>query len=128
VTKVYRSALGREPDRMGRAHYLLELRSGLSDKIKILDDIRFSPEGKAKLTQVKGLLWPYSWKLLRRSLRFAQHTAGLIREQFRSAFELVQHRLHSTEERFLSLEGRLSTLEIGWRKHIPASSSERSKR
>jgi hypothetical protein len=58
VTKVYRGVLGREPDRMGLAHYLLELRSGLSDKIEILGDIRFSPEGKAKGVTVKGLLWP----------------------------------------------------------------------
>lgn len=39
VTKVYCGVLGREPDRMALAPELLELRSGLSDKIEILGNI-----------------------------------------------------------------------------------------
>jgi GT2 family glycosyltransferase len=130
VVHAYHHILAREPDRIGLAHYLLELRSGLSDKIEILGNIRFSPEGKAKRVKVNGLLWPYSCKIFQHSPRYALAASHKIREKLQSltALSLRRGKHSSIEEQGASLEAlkevnaslasRLSVLEDQWNEHI----------
>ena len=55
VRNAYYGILRREPDSGGFTHYLTALREGRFTKIEILGHIRFSPEGKTQMVQVKGL-------------------------------------------------------------------------
>jgi GT2 family glycosyltransferase len=130
VVNAYHHILAREPDRMGLAHYLLELRSGLSDRIEVIGNLRFSPEGRAKGVKVDGLLWPYSWKLVRRSPRYAFNVAQEARRRFlsvrRSRFVSTEKRLTYFESRLSSIEdatalllSRLSAQEAQWNSHLP---------
>jgi O-antigen chain-terminating methyltransferase len=70
VQNAYRAILKRYPDAHGFEQFLEKLRSGQLNKLDILARLRFSPEGRAKKVQVKGLLLPsivrrsYGWPLL----------------------------------------------------------------
>ena len=58
VQAAYRAVLKRSPDQTESLRDLKRLRSGSSNKIDLLADLRFSPEGRAKGVQVNGLLVP----------------------------------------------------------------------
>lgn len=64
LIQAYRSLLDREPDHTGLEFFLDRLASGSTSKIDILREIRYSPEGKHKSTQIIGLLPPIEleWK------------------------------------------------------------------
>jgi len=55
VKNAYRAILKREPDDVGFAQYLRELRSGRFSKIDVLSSIRFSPEGRKANVTIAGL-------------------------------------------------------------------------
>lgn len=55
VRSAYRAILKREPDKLGLTQFLKHLRSGRLNKIDILANMRFSPEGKSKSVRVDGL-------------------------------------------------------------------------
>lgn len=55
VRNAYRALLKREPDDVGYAAYLKNLRSGRFNKIDVLASLRFSAEGKQKGVRVQGL-------------------------------------------------------------------------
>lgn len=55
VQAAYRVVLGRDPDPAGLDSYLSQLRAGASDKIDILGDLRYSPEGRARAVELPGL-------------------------------------------------------------------------
>jgi O-antigen chain-terminating methyltransferase len=55
VRNAYRAILKREPDDVGFAQYLRELRSGRFSKIDVLSSIRFSPEGRKANVTIDGL-------------------------------------------------------------------------
>jgi O-antigen chain-terminating methyltransferase len=55
VRNAYRAILKREPDDVGFAQYLRELRSGRFSKIDVLSSIRFSPEGRKANVPIEGL-------------------------------------------------------------------------
>src|SRR5438552_15681190 len=54
VRTAYKVILRREPDPGGFSHYLRRLRSG-ADKLEILRDLRMSPEGESKGSDLPGL-------------------------------------------------------------------------
>src|SRR5829696_8112706 len=58
VQAAYRAVLKRSPDQTESLRDLRRLRSGHINKIDLLADLRFSPEGRAKGVQVSGLLVP----------------------------------------------------------------------
>lgn len=64
LIQAYRSLLDREPDHTGLEFFLYCSASGSTSKIDILREIRYSPEGKHKSTQIIGLLPPIEleWK------------------------------------------------------------------
>jgi 2-polyprenyl-3-methyl-5-hydroxy-6-metoxy-1,4-benzoquinol methylase len=55
VRNAYRAILKREPDDAGFVQHLRKLRSGLYSKIDILSSLRFSPEGRRRGIEIKGL-------------------------------------------------------------------------
>ncbi len=55
VRKSYLKVLGRRPDPAGAAFFLSRLRGGWGDKIGVLQALRYSAEGKARGTRVRGL-------------------------------------------------------------------------
>lgn len=58
LNAAYQAILKREPDSYGYNYYLEHLREGHLDKVDVLASLRFSPEGKLKDVQVKGLALP----------------------------------------------------------------------
>jgi O-antigen chain-terminating methyltransferase len=58
VQAAYRAVLKRSPDQTESLRDLKRLRSGYVNKIDLLADLRFSPEGRAKGVRVDGLLVP----------------------------------------------------------------------
>ena len=50
----YQALLGREPDASGEAHFLHELRAGLS-KLSVLSALRMSAEGQRRVPELAGL-------------------------------------------------------------------------
>ncbi len=58
LNAAYLAVLKREPDSYGYNYYLEHLREGHLDKVDVLASLRFSPEGKLKNVQVKGLALP----------------------------------------------------------------------
>ena len=58
VQAAYRAVLKRSPEQTESIRDLTRLRSGAVNKIDLLADLRFSPEGRAKGVQVDGLLVP----------------------------------------------------------------------
>ena len=58
VQVAYRAVLKRSPDQTESLRDLRRLRSGHVNKIDLLADLRFSPEGRAKGVRVDGLLVP----------------------------------------------------------------------
>jgi O-antigen chain-terminating methyltransferase len=58
VQAAYRAVLKRSPDETESLRELKRLRSGYSNKVDLLADLRFSSEGRAKGVQVDGLLFP----------------------------------------------------------------------
>jgi SAM-dependent methyltransferase len=54
----YRAVLKRSPDQAESLRDLKRLRSGSINKVDLLADLRFSPEGRTKGTQLDGLLVP----------------------------------------------------------------------
>jgi 2-polyprenyl-3-methyl-5-hydroxy-6-metoxy-1,4-benzoquinol methylase len=82
VRNAYRAILKREPDDVGYAAYLKNLRSGRFNKIDVLASLRFSDEGKRKGVGVQGLTFP---GFLRRLYRvpvlgyLLELTVGLLR-------------------------------------------------
>src|SRR5262249_38665603 len=58
VQAAYRAVLKRSPDQTESLRDLRRLRSGHVNKIDLLADLRFSPEGKAKHVELEGLLVP----------------------------------------------------------------------
>ncbi|WP_250633181.1 class I SAM-dependent methyltransferase [Pinirhizobacter soli] len=59
VETTYRILLRRAADPTGSAAALADLRQGVRNKVHILGDIRFSPEGRERCVHVDGLLLPY---------------------------------------------------------------------
>ncbi|MHA6204603.1 methyltransferase domain-containing protein [Dyella soli] len=59
VETAYRALLRRPADPDGLASCLSDLRNGIRNKVHILGDIRFSPEGMSRGVHVEGLLLPY---------------------------------------------------------------------
>jgi predicted SAM-dependent methyltransferase len=112
VVNAYRRILGREPDQAGLNHFLSELRSARREKIEVLGNLRFSPEGRAKGTRIDGLFWPYFSSVLRHSPRYASRLMAMVRGG--SAAESRADRIPS------DLEARLAAIENGWREHVPA--------
>jgi O-antigen chain-terminating methyltransferase len=55
VRNAYRAILKREPDDVGYAAYLKNLRSGRFNKLDVLASLRFSDEGKRKGVKIQGL-------------------------------------------------------------------------
>ncbi len=55
IRNAYIALLKREPDSKGFEKFLKDLRSGKKDKVQILSEIRYSPEGKEKRVKVKSL-------------------------------------------------------------------------
>ncbi len=66
VRNTYRGLLRREPDVAGFASYLAALRSARLSKTEIIGRIRYSPEGRATGVAVRGLLFPFALRSLRR--------------------------------------------------------------
>ena len=58
VQAAYRAVLKRSPDETESLRDLKRLRSGYINKVDLLADLRFSPEGRAKGVQVDGLVFP----------------------------------------------------------------------
>jgi len=58
VQAAYRAVLKRSPDETESLRDLKRLRSGHVNKIDLLADLRFSPEGRAKGVQLDGLIFP----------------------------------------------------------------------
>jgi SAM-dependent methyltransferase len=58
VQAAYRAVLKRSPDETESLRELKRLRSGYINKVDLLADLRFSPEGRAKGVQLDGLLFP----------------------------------------------------------------------
>lgn len=58
LNAAYLAVLKREPDSYGYNYYLEHLREGHLDQVDVLASLRFSPEGKLKNVQVKGLALP----------------------------------------------------------------------
>ena len=58
VNAAYRAILKRSPDQAESIRDLKRLRSGQVNKIDLLADLRFSPEGRAKGVRLDGLLVP----------------------------------------------------------------------
>ena len=67
IENAYRAILKRGPDPTGRANFIEALRQGRLNKIDVLAKLRYSPEGKAKKVQVRGLRLP---AMIRQSYRF----------------------------------------------------------
>jgi len=63
VTGIYWGVLHREPDPGGLQDRLSRLRNGECNKIDLLRELRFSPEGEAVGVEVQGLLPPSRWRL-----------------------------------------------------------------
>jgi len=59
VETTYRVLLRRAADPAGSTAALADLRQGIRNKVHILGDIRFSPEGRERCVHVDGLLLPY---------------------------------------------------------------------
>jgi O-antigen chain-terminating methyltransferase len=55
LRNAYQAILKREPDDVGLAHYLRQLRSGRYNKIDVLSSLRFSPEGRNANVTIEGL-------------------------------------------------------------------------
>lgn len=66
VDIAYRTVLRRPPDRNGYDQHLAMLRSGVSTKVDILGELRWSAEGIARGVHVDGLLIPYKLRQWRR--------------------------------------------------------------
>jgi SAM-dependent methyltransferase len=58
VQAAYRAVLKRSPDQTESLRDLKRLRSGHINKVDLLADLRFSPEGRARQVQMDGLLMP----------------------------------------------------------------------
>ena len=58
VQAAYRAVLKRSPDETESLRELTRLRSGNVNKVDLLADLRFSPEGRAKGVQLDGLVFP----------------------------------------------------------------------
>jgi len=56
VINAYRGILGRPADAGGDSYFLEALQSGKMTKAEILGRLRYSPEGRARKTKVRGLL------------------------------------------------------------------------
>ena len=80
VINAYRALLHRPADMEGLNHYLSELRSGLS-KLEILEQLRFSAEGRRIRVRIPGLstffilgrLWRRLSRIRRRLLDYLEH-------------------------------------------------------
>ena len=59
VVNAYRGILRREYDPEGLNYYLTDLRQRKMTKTQILEKLRYSPEGRAKRVNVRGLLLPF---------------------------------------------------------------------
>jgi len=55
LRNAYKVILKREPDDVGLAHFLKNLRNGRYSKIDVLSSLRFSPEGRNANVQIEGL-------------------------------------------------------------------------
>jgi SAM-dependent methyltransferase len=55
LRNAYKVILKREPDDVGMAHFLKNLRNGRYSKIDVLSSLRFSPEGRNANVQIEGL-------------------------------------------------------------------------
>ncbi len=55
LRNAYKVILKREPDDVGLAHFLKNLRNGRYSKIDVLSSLRFSPEGERANVQIEGL-------------------------------------------------------------------------
>ena len=55
LRNAYKVILKREPDDVGLAHFLKNLRSGRYSKMDVLSSLRFSPEGRNANVQIEGL-------------------------------------------------------------------------
>ena len=55
LRNAYKVILKREPDDVGLAHFLKNLRNGRYSKIDVLTSLRFSPEGRRADVQIEGL-------------------------------------------------------------------------
>ena len=66
VRNAYRGVLRREPDVAGFTDFLGALRSARLSKAEIIGRIRYSPEGRASSVAVRGLLFPFALRSLRR--------------------------------------------------------------
>lgn len=58
IQNAYLAILKRYPDDTGFTAFIERLRAGRLNKIEILARLRYSPEGRAKKVQIKGLLLP----------------------------------------------------------------------
>lgn len=66
IRNAYRGALHREPDMVGGAAYVAQLRSGEASKMEILGRLRYSPEGRRVGVTVHGLGPAFALRLARR--------------------------------------------------------------
>ena len=55
LQNAYKVILKRDPDDVGLAHFLKNLRNGRYSKIDVLSSLRFSPEGQRANVQIEGL-------------------------------------------------------------------------
>ena len=66
VEAAYRGVLRRSADPQGSAHVLAGLRGGGLGKVDVLGRLRYSPEGRARAIQVKGLPAQFAMRTLYR--------------------------------------------------------------
>ncbi|MDP4008393.1 MAG: methyltransferase domain-containing protein [Candidatus Peregrinibacteria bacterium] len=57
LNNAYKLILGRDPDPKGAKEYLIALRNGTLNRMRILERLRYSKEGKIKKVKIRGLLF-----------------------------------------------------------------------
>ena len=60
VRAAYRTVLGRDADPSGLDQFVRLLRTGALDKVDVLGQLRYSPEGRRRAVDIPGLQWRYT--------------------------------------------------------------------
>ncbi|OWJ56541.1 methyltransferase domain-containing protein [Inquilinus limosus] len=61
IRAAYLKILGREPDAVGRSHYLKHLNHGRLDRLVVLRRLVNSEEGRERGIRIRGLRWRMAW-------------------------------------------------------------------
>jgi glycosyltransferase involved in cell wall biosynthesis len=130
VQAAYLTVLGREADQEGLAYYLRRARSGIG-KLHILGQLRHSPEGRSRATNVSGLDKAIRFNKLKNLLGF--NTAPEHRnEKQDSRLRAVENVLHSLARTVVSTNQQITNLHASLerlrktspRRYLPAPSSD----